>query len=33
VPEGTFMIAVLDEDAMRGVSGPAFYRSEWDAAV
>jgi putative acetyltransferase len=33
VPEEAFMIAVLDEDAIRGVSGTAFYRSEWGAAV
>lgn len=33
VPDEAFMILVLDEDQMRGASGLAHYRSEWDAAT
>jgi putative acetyltransferase len=33
VPDAAFMILVLDEDRMRGASGLAHYRSEWDAAT
>jgi putative acetyltransferase len=33
VPDEAFMVIVLDEEAMRGASGVARYRSEWDAAV
>jgi len=33
VPDDTFMILVLDESSMRGASGVAHYRSEWDAAT
>jgi putative acetyltransferase len=33
VPDEAFMILVLEEEAMRGASGPARYRPEWDAAV
>lgn len=33
VPDEAFMILVLDEEAMRGASGLARYRPEWDAAV
>lgn len=33
VPDEAFMIRILDEDAMRGVSGLAQYRDEFDEAV
>lgn len=33
VPDEAFMLLVLDEGKMRGVSGMARYRSEWDAAT
>jgi putative acetyltransferase len=33
VPDEAFMILVLDEDQMRGASGQAHYRGEWDAAT
>jgi putative acetyltransferase len=33
VPDGAFMILVLDQVGMRGASGLAEYRSEWDAAT
>jgi putative acetyltransferase len=33
VPEAAFMILMLDEAGMRGASGLARYRGEWDAAT
>jgi putative acetyltransferase len=33
VPDEAFMVLVFDSDAMRGVSGIARYRDEFDAAV
>jgi len=33
VPDGAFMILVLDESAMEGVAGVARYRDEFDAAM
>jgi putative acetyltransferase len=33
VPDDAFMVLVFDPDAMRGVSGIARYRDEFDAAV
>ena len=33
VPDDVFMVLVLDEQAMAGVSGVASYRSEFDAAM
>jgi putative acetyltransferase len=33
LPDDVFMILILDEDTMRGASGPAHYRPEWDAAT
>jgi len=33
VPDEAFMVLVLDESAMKGVSGVARYRSEFDAAM
>ena len=33
VPDEAFMVIVLDESAMEGVSGVARYRSEFDAAM
>lgn len=33
VPQDAFMILILDREAMRGVSGLAHYRPEWDAAT
>ena len=33
VPDEAFMILVLDEAGMRGASGLARYRSEWDSAT
>ena len=33
VPDEAFMILVMDEEAMRGASGLARYRPEWDAAM
>ena len=33
VPDEAFMVLILDPQAMRGVSGVARYRSEFDAAV
>jgi putative acetyltransferase len=33
VPDETFMILVLNERGMRGASGLARYRAEWDAAT
>ena len=33
VPDEAFMILVLDQEVMRGRSGQARYRAEWDAAV
>jgi predicted N-acetyltransferase YhbS len=33
VPNEAFMVLVFDSDAMRGVSGIARYRDEFDAAV
>jgi putative acetyltransferase len=33
VAEEAFMVLVLDVEAMRGVSGVARYRAEWDAAT
>jgi putative acetyltransferase len=33
VPDEAFMIMVMDPDAMRGASGLARYRPEWDAAT
>lgn len=33
VPDEAFMILVMDPDAMRGASGLARYRPEWDAAT
>ena len=33
VPDAAFMVFILDEFAMRGVSGVARYRSEFDAAM
>lgn len=33
VPDEAFMILVLDEEAMKGVSGTARYRDEFDAAM
>ena len=33
VPDEAFMILVLDEGALKGVSGVAKYRAEFDAAV
>lgn len=33
VPDEAFMVLVMDEEAMRGASGLARYRPEWDAAM
>jgi putative acetyltransferase len=33
VPNDAFMVLVLDEEAMAGVSGPARYREEFDKAM
>ena len=33
VPDEAFMVLVFDESAMKGVSGVARYRSEFDAAM
>ena len=33
VPENAFMVKILDEDLMSGVSGTATYRDEFDAAM
>ncbi len=33
VPDEAFMVLVMDGAAMRGVSGVARYRGEWDAAT
>lgn len=33
IPDAAFMIMILNEDAMRGVSGIARYRDEFDEAV
>ena len=33
VPDEAFMILVLDEAALKGVSGVGRYRAEFDAAV
>jgi putative acetyltransferase len=33
VPDEAFMILILDEGQMRGASGLAHYRDEWDAAT
>jgi putative acetyltransferase len=33
VPDEAFMILILDEDAMKGVSGVARYRDEFDEAM
>jgi len=33
VPDEAFMIAILDKGAMKGISGVARYRLEWDEAM
>ena len=33
VPDEAFMILILDKKAMKGISGVASYRQEWDEAM
>ena len=33
VPDEAFMVLILDREAMRGATGVARYRGEWDAAT